>query len=55
MRMRGDEVEIVNGPAHPAEIAMDMNTGYYEIKHIASGTVLKTYHRADQWKVGEKS
>jgi hypothetical protein len=47
----GDAVEIANRPAHPANIQMDMNDGFYEIKHIASGRTLRVYHRADQWRV----
>ena len=47
----GDEVEITISMAHPAIIAMGHNTGYYEIKHIASGKVLKTFHKDDEWKV----
>ncbi len=49
----GERVNIVNHPAHPAAIAVGMNEGYYEITHIASGRVLRAYHRADQWRVEE--
>jgi len=47
----GDEVELSISSAHPAVIAMGHNTGYYEIKHIASGKVLRTFHKDDEWKV----
>jgi hypothetical protein len=50
----GDEVEIVNFPAHPAVIQMGNNPGYYEIKHLASGKILRTFHRDDEWKVPTK-
>lgn len=47
----GDTVEVVNFPSHPAEVAMGRITGYYEIRHIASGKVLKTWHKDDIYKV----
>jgi hypothetical protein len=47
----GDEVEVINHPAHPAIIGMGHNPGYYEIKHIASGKVLRTHHKDDEYKV----
>ena len=47
----GDEVEVAITPAHPAQIAFGHNTGYYEITHIASGKVLKTFHKDDEWKM----
>jgi hypothetical protein len=47
----GDEVEIAISSAHPAQVAMGHNTGYYEITHIASGKVLKTFHSDDEWRV----
>lgn len=48
----GDEVTICNYPEHPAVLAMGMeNGGYYEITHVKSGTVLRTWHRADMYKV----
>ena len=34
----------------PVEV-MGHNTGYYEIKHIESGKILRTYHKDDEWKV----
>ena len=46
----GDEVELTISSAHPAIIAMGHNTGYYEIKHVASGKVLRTFHKDDEWK-----
>lgn len=47
----GDEVEIAISVAHPAVIEMGHNTGYYDIKHVASGKVLRTFHKDDEWKV----
>jgi hypothetical protein len=48
---QGDEVELGISMAHPALIDMGHNTGYYEIKHVASGKVLRTFHKDDEWKV----
>jgi hypothetical protein len=49
----GDALEITNHPSHPAHIAMGMgNSGFYEITHIKSGKILRTMHRADEYKVG---
>lgn len=51
----GDEVTIVNHPDHPAVQAMGMKSGgYYEITHVKSGKVLRTFHRADMYKVDKK-
>lgn len=48
----GDSVEITNRPDHPATLAMGLESqGYYEIKHIRTGTILRTWHRADMYKV----
>jgi hypothetical protein len=48
----GDLVTISNHPDHPATIAMGMESGgHYEITHIPTGTVLRTWHRADMYKV----
>jgi len=47
----GDEVEISISMSHPAEISMGHNRGYYDIKHIPSGKVLRTFHKDDEWKV----
>ena len=41
----GDEVRIENHPDHPANIAMGMNHGYYEVTHVGSGKVIKIMHR----------
>ena len=48
---QGDEVELSISMAHPALIDMGHNTGYYEIKHVASGKLLRTFHKDDEWKV----
>jgi hypothetical protein len=42
----GDELDIVNNPAHPAAVAMDINSGYYEITHVRSGKAIRIMHRA---------
>jgi hypothetical protein len=45
----GDEVEIDNNPAHPAMVAMGINTGYYDVKHLASGKTIKIMHRVYEY------
>lgn len=45
----GDELRIENHPAHPAMVAMDMNQGYYEVTHVASGKVLRIMHRVYEY------
>jgi hypothetical protein len=47
----GDDVQIVNQPAHPASIDMGLDWGYYEITHCRSGKVLKTWHRDGAFQV----
>jgi hypothetical protein len=41
----GDELRIVNRPAHPAMVAMGINQGYYEVTHVTSGTTSRILHR----------
>jgi hypothetical protein len=43
--------EIANRPAHPANVAMGMNDGFYEVKQVPSGKTLTVYHKADHWRV----
>lgn len=45
----GDEVEIENHPDHPASVAMGINTGYYEVKHVPSGKTIKIMHRVYEY------
>jgi hypothetical protein len=48
----GDAVDITNHPDHPSVATMGMESGgYYEITHIPTGTVFRTWHRADAYKV----
>jgi hypothetical protein len=47
----GDEVEIAVCSAHPALIEMGHNTGYYDIKHLSSGRILRTFHKDDEWQI----
>jgi hypothetical protein len=52
----GDLIEIANHPDHPSVSAMGMeSTGYYEITHLPTGTVFRTWHRADMYKVGKEN
>lgn len=46
----GDEIEIVNRPDHPASVAMGMNSGYYEITHVASGKKIQVMHETSEWR-----
>jgi hypothetical protein len=51
----GDEVDIANSPDHPAIAALELESrGYYEITHVPTGIVFRTWHRADMYKVEEK-
>lgn len=45
----GDEVTIVNHPDHPANVAMGINNGYYEVKHIGSGKTINIMHRVYEY------
>lgn len=48
----GDEINIVNHPDNPSTYAMGLeSSGYYAITHVSTGTVLKTWHRADMHRV----
>ncbi|MGI8772417.1 MAG: hypothetical protein ACR2JE_13385 [Acidobacteriaceae bacterium] len=48
----GDYVRVTNHPEDSALLAMGFeNGGYYEITHIRTGKVLRTWHRADMYKV----
>jgi hypothetical protein len=46
----GDDIDIVVNPAHPAMIAMDMNTGFYEIVHLKSGVKFDVPHKTSEWR-----
>ena len=46
----GDEVDIVLHADHPANIAMGMNAGYYEVTHISSGKVVRVLHKTSEWR-----
>jgi hypothetical protein len=51
----GDSVEVTNHPDDPANLAMGFqNEGYYEIRHVKTGTILRTWHRADMYKVEQQ-
>jgi hypothetical protein len=47
----GDEVDLTNHPSPPDQVAMGHITGYYEIRHVKSGKILKTWHKDDIYKV----
>jgi len=46
----GDEIDVVNRPAHPASIAMGMNSGYYEVTHLQSGAKVEVKHETSGWR-----
>jgi hypothetical protein len=47
----GDLVDIVNRPDHPANIAMGVNRGYYEVTHPKSGKTFQVWHKNDLWRL----
>lgn len=47
----GDIVEMVNRPDHPANIAMGMNGGYYEVTHLTSGVKVHAHHTTSAWRL----
>jgi hypothetical protein len=48
----GDRLYIQNNPDPLAEVIPDFqNNGFYEIEHAETGDKLRTYHRADMYKV----
>jgi hypothetical protein len=49
----GDELEIEIHSAHPAMIAMDMNSGHYDITHVRSGKVLRILHSTTDYMFKE--
>jgi hypothetical protein len=51
----GDPIEICNHPDHPSVAAMGLESGgYYDITHLPTGMTLRTWHRADMYKVENK-
>lgn len=50
----GDGIDIVLHPDHPANIAMGMNSGYYEVTHLESGTKIKLAHKTSEWRFDKK-
>jgi hypothetical protein len=46
----GDSIDIVNRPDHPANIEMEMNSGYYEVTHIPSGLKVHVNHKTSEWR-----
>jgi hypothetical protein len=51
----GDLIDISVHPDHPSVAAMGLESGgYYEITHIPTGIVLRTWHRNDMYKIDKK-
>src|SRR5215813_12888959 len=46
----GDEIDIALRSAHPANLAMGMNDGYYEVTHLKSGVKFKVPHETSEWR-----
>ena len=46
----GDEIDIILHPSHPAQIAMGMNDGYYEMVHKQSGAKFNVPHETSEWR-----
>ncbi len=46
----GDAVEIVNRPDPSAMFVPEINEGYYEVIHVASGQTIKVMHRTSSWR-----
>jgi hypothetical protein len=47
----GDDIKIIVRSAHPAMIAMDMNTGFYEVIHLRSGVTFEVPHKTSEWRL----
>ena len=50
----GEEIDIELHPDHPANLAMGMNSGYYEITHLKSGVKFKVAHKTSDWRFDKK-
>ncbi len=46
----GDEIEIETRPDHLASIEMGLNSGYYDVTHLLSGTKLRIKHKTSEWR-----
>ena len=46
----GDDIDIINRPAHPAMTQMGMNHGRYEIVHLKSGAKFEVPHETSEWR-----
>ncbi len=46
----GDEVDIEVQSDHPANIAMGMNSGFYEVIHLKTGKKFKVLHKTSDWR-----
>ncbi len=46
----GEEITVANHPDHPANLAMGMNSGYYEITHLRSGQKVEVFHKTSAWR-----
>jgi hypothetical protein len=47
----GDDIDIVLHPDHPANIAMGMNSGCYEVIHVKSGKKFEVPHKTSEWRL----
>ena len=46
----GDEVDVALRPEHPAMLAVGINKGFYEVRHIPSGEKIKVMHDTSKWR-----
>ena len=46
----GDEIDVEVHSSHPANIAMGMNDGYYEVVHLKSGKKFRVAHETSEWR-----
>ncbi len=46
----GDEIVIDVHSDHPANTAMGMNAGYYEVTHVNSGKKFEILHKTSEWR-----
>ncbi len=45
-----DDIDTVVKSAHPAMIAMGMNSGFYEVIHLKSGVNFEVPHKTSEWR-----
>jgi hypothetical protein len=46
----GDDIDVILHADHPANIAMGMNSGCYEVIHLKSGKKFEVPHKTGEWR-----